>query len=253
MQNRNTGETVQNNIINNPGRAASITTNRTRFLRNVVKNTSTSTDGFQTNSFPVREVTMASNTFSGANPAVYNADVTIIEGNADVTVSDNKSTGDGTLVALFKTNGARITGNTVIGAAASSAVYVGGGNSNVEVSGNTISSARSAVNVANDFNIGTNAGVTITRNTLKGNQYGVKVGATSATGTVKANGNSLTGNTVAGVFNDPASGAATNATCNWWGSLTGPGPVGPGRGDKVSTGVTYRPWLLLPGLAVTCR
>jgi hypothetical protein len=253
MQSGNSGETVQNTIINNPGRAASITTSRTVFRANLVRNTSTATDGFQGNSRPVRDVTISANSFSGANPAVYNADVTFIEGNANLTVADNRSTGDGTLVALFKTTGARVTGNTVVSAGGSSAVYVGGGNRAVAVSENTISAAGSGVKVANAFGAGTNSGITITRNTLRNNEYGVNIATASTSDAVQATRNSLTGNTKFGVFNDPASGATANATCNWWGSLTGPGPVGPGKGDKVSTGVTYKPWLKLSTLLLACR
>jgi hypothetical protein len=253
MQTGNSGETVQNNIVNNPGRAASITTSRTTFRTNVVNNTSTASDGFQANSTPVHDVTISSNSFSGANPTVYNADVTFIEGNANVTVADNKSTGDGTLVALFKTAGARVSGNTVVGAGASSAVYVGGADRGVSVTDNTISSAGSAVKVANSFGDGLSSGVVISRNTLRNNQYGVNVASASTSDAVQATRNSLTGNTLYGVFADPAAGPVTNATCNWWGALTGPGPVGPGRGDKVSGNVTYRPWLKLSSLILGCN
>jgi hypothetical protein len=253
MQGGNSGETVQNNIINNPGRAASITTSRTTFRMNVLKNTATATDGFQANSTPVHDLTFSGNNFSGANPASYNADMTFIEGNSNATVADNRSTGDGTLVALFKTAGARVTGNTIVGGGGSSAVYVGGANSNVSVTGNSISSAGSAVKVANNFGDGTNSGVSISRNILRNNQYGVNVGATSTSGVVQVSRNSFNGNSLYGVFNDPASGGSTNATCNWWGSQTGPGPVGPGRGDKVSSGVTYRPWLRSSSLTVGCK
>ena len=37
-----------------------------------------------------------------------------------------------------------------------------------------------------------------------------------------------------------------DATYNWWGAANGPGPVGPGSGDKVSTNVNYTPWLTSP-------
>ncbi|MBM2620977.1 right-handed parallel beta-helix repeat-containing protein [Actinoplanes sp. LDG1-06] len=251
MQNGNSGETIQNTVINNPGRAASITTSRTTFRRNLVKNTSTASDGFQANSTPVRDVTIVENVFTGPVPSNYNADITFIEGNANLIVSGNKSTAGGTLVALFKTTGATISGNTVTGNGSSSAIYVGGGNSQVVVSGNTISSSASGVKLANDFGVGTNSAVSITGNTLRNNQYGVNVAA--ASGTVKINRNNLTGNSQYGVFNNPASGAAADATCNWWGAITGPGAVAAGRGDKVSSGVTYRPWLRLPGLTVLCR
>jgi hypothetical protein len=253
MQTGNAGETIQNNIINNPGRAASITTSRTTFRRNAVENTATATDGFQANSTPVNDVTISDNNFSGANPAIYNADMTFIEGNANVTVADNRSTGDGTLVALFETAGARVLGNTIVGGGGSSAIYIGGGNSNVLGSGNTVSAAGSAVKVDNSFGKGTNSGVDISRNTLRTNQYGVNVTAGSTSDVVQATRNSFTGNATFGVFNDPASGASINAACNWWGAKNGPGPVGPGTGDKVSSGVTYLPWLKSPSMNGDCR
>jgi nitrous oxidase accessory protein NosD len=39
---------------------------------------------------------------------------------------------------------------------------------------------------------------------------------------------------------------------NWWGSASGPGPVGPGTGAKVSPGVDYTPWLIAPALGGAC-
>ena len=35
---------------------------------------------------------------------------------------------------------------------------------------------------------------------------------------------------------------AVDATYNWWGSASGPGPVGPGTGDHVTAGVEFWPW-----------
>jgi hypothetical protein len=253
MQNHNSSETVQNTVFNNPGRAASITTSRTTFRSNVVKNAPTATDGFQTNSGAVHDVAFTGNTFTGPPAASYNADVTVINGDKNITVTGNKSTGDGTLAALFFTTGARVTGNTVTGANGSSAVYVGGANRDVTVADNTISGAGSAVKVANDFGDGKNSAVGITRNTLRNNKYGVNVAAGSATGTVTATRNTITGNSVYGVLNDPGSGGSVTATCNWWGALTGPAVNGRGRGDQVSSGVTYKPWLILPNLALPCR
>jgi hypothetical protein len=253
LQAGNSGETVQNNVIINAGRAASIQTGRTTFRTNLVRNTSTATDGFQANSTPVQNLAFLSNSFSGADPNIYNADVTVIEGDANVTVAGNSSSGDGTLVALFKTAGARIYGNSIVGGGGSSALYIGGANRDVLISGNVISNAGSAVKVADSFHVGTNAGVTVTGNFLRSNQYGVNVVATSVSSAVQVSRNSLTGNAVFGVFSDPAAGAATNAACNWWGSMRGPGPAGPGTGDKVSTNASYRPWLKSANLSGGCR
>ncbi|MFI6078095.1 nitrous oxide reductase family maturation protein NosD [Actinoplanes sp. NPDC051343] len=248
MQGANSGETIQNNIFNNPGRAASFTTSRTVFRRNAVKNTATAGDGFQGNSTAVHDVTIADNNFSGADPSKYNADVTFIEGDKNLTVSGNRSTGDGTLVALFKTTGAKITGNTVTGSKSSSAIYIGGTDHAVTVSDNTISDAGTAVKVANDFGGTPNSAVTITRNTLRRNQYGVNVAKGGTSDPVRANRNTITGNALYGVFNDPAAGADTDATCNWWGDVRGPG-----HGDKVSANVTYKPWLKLSSLFLGCH
>jgi hypothetical protein len=252
MQTGNTGETIQNNIINNPGRAASITTSNTTFSQNAVNNTATASDGFQANSTPLSNLTISDNSFGGANSANYNADITVIEGNSNVIVSGNASSSDGTLIALFKTNGAQIIGNTIVGTADSSAIYVGGGDSNVLVSGNQVSSAVSAVKIANSFGVGPNSSVTITGNTLDNNQYGVNVALNSVTDTVQAHRNSLTGNTLFGISNDTASGGMVNGTCNWWGAANGPGPIGPGSGDKVSTGVIFTTWLVSANLNGPC-
>lgn len=37
-----------------------------------------------------------------------------------------------------------------------------------------------------------------------------------------------------------------NAACNWWGSPDGPGPVGPGKGARVSPLVLFAPWRIAP-------
>ena len=44
------------------------------------------------------------------------------------------------------------------------------------------------------------------------------------------------------------SSTSTNvlAENNWWGDASGPGGVGPGSGDAVSSGVDYEPWLVAP-------
>jgi hypothetical protein len=120
------------------------------------------------------------------------------------------------------------------------------------VSGNQVSSASSAVKVNNDFGIGSNSTVTITGNTLYNNSYGVRVTLNSVTDTVQVHRNSLTGNTLFGIFNDPNSGGLVSGSCNWWGAASGPGPIGSGTGDKVSTGVTYSPWLVSANLNGPC-
>jgi hypothetical protein len=59
----------------------------------------------------------------------------------------------------------------------------------------------------------------------------------------EAHCNSIWGNTD-GVIN--YSTHTFFAELNWWGHPTGPSGVGPGKGDTVSTNVTYTPWLTNP-------
>jgi hypothetical protein len=67
--------------------------------------------------------------------------------------------------------------------------------------------------------------------------------------------NNLVGNAAQGVNVDATvtSGTPINARYNWWGAADGPGPVGPGSGDDVSTDVTYAPWLTAPVVPVTAN
>ena len=52
----------------------------------------------------------------------------------------------------------------------------------------------------------------------------------------------ISGNTNYGI-NNTISSMVVNATLNWWGADSGPGHVGSGSGDNVSTNVLYDPWL----------
>jgi hypothetical protein len=243
MMGANTGETIKNNIVNNPGRAASFNTSNTLFFQNLVKATPTAGDGFQANTSPVQNVLLAENAFVGPPAGNYNADITIIEGKSNIVVAGNSSANDGTLIAFFKTKNALVAGNTVKGDGHSSAIYIGGANSNILVDCNTVSFAGTGVNVADDFADGANSAITITGNNLHDNTSGVKVGPTAvaAADTVVANLNRLTHNTAFGVNN--LSTFNVNATRNWWGAANGPGPVATGSGDRVTPFVTYAPWL----------
>ena len=77
---------------------------------------------------------------------------------------------------------------------------------------------------------------------LHTNATGILVQGTDAS--ALANGNWIVGNSTAGVTN--TSGVSINAENNFWGSCDGPGPVGPGSGDKVSTNVDYDPFVNVP-------
>ncbi len=71
-------------------------------------------------------------------------------------------------------------------------------------------------------------------------------------GSIKVNNNSIAGN-LYGLMADESLGSTIDATCNWWGAANGPGPVGPGTGDRVSTGVSFNPWLTTSDLSGPCN
>jgi nitrous oxidase accessory protein NosD len=92
-------------------------------------------------------------------------------------------------------------------------------------------------------------GLTGVQNTISDTGTGVYIFDDShgiAPPVVTLNRNAITGNT-AGYNN--TSGAAQDATCNWWGDDSGPSGVGPGSGDSVSSNVTFVPWLVTSDLA----
>ncbi len=62
---------------------------------------------------------------------------------------------------------------------------------------------------------------------------------------VHVNDNSFIGNSDAGLRHTGT--GLLDATNNWWGAANGPGGVGSGDGDAVSTNVDYKPWLLTEG------
>jgi hypothetical protein len=80
---------------------------------------------------------------------------------------------------------------------------------------------------------------------------GAVVGPWDVTGKeIHINLNNITGNTEFGVKN--LNNGILDATCNWWGDASGPGPVGPGSGDKVSMNVDFTPWLTAPAPGGKC-
>jgi hypothetical protein len=98
----------------------------------------------------------------------------------------------------------------------------------ITITGNMISNSYDGVN---------------TRPVTDGN--GTPIGVWDVTGKeIHINGNNITGSTRYGVNNTQV--GILDAECNWWNSASGPGPVGPGTGDKVSTNVDFTPWLISP-------
>ena len=85
--------------------------------------------------------------------------------------------------------------------------------------------------------------LTISHNEIRNNtKIGVNI-ATGVRGTIRINCNNITGNNNFGVSVDDNYGGTVDAEYNWWGTVDGPGPVGSGSGDKITTKVDYYPYL----------
>jgi hypothetical protein len=100
-----------------------------------------------------------------------------------------------------------------------------------------------------------NAVPNVSCNNILANDVGIYVGdgidfnnnPESATSGILANNNNIVGNTIFGVeVAASIPNGVTNAENNYWGAADGPGPVGPGSGDKVTTKVDFTPFLNAP-------
>jgi hypothetical protein len=82
--------------------------------------------------------------------------------------------------------------------------------------------------------------VLVESNVVCGSRIGIE--CSTSTGT-HIQFNSINGNAEFGVYNTAASSEyEVNASQNWWGDGTGPGGVGSGSGDAVSSNVLYGDW-----------
>ncbi|MDD5542715.1 MAG: right-handed parallel beta-helix repeat-containing protein [Acidobacteriia bacterium] len=96
---------------------------------------------------------------------------------------------------------------------------------------------------------GTISGTIVENNSIHKATYGIRLSdLLDITGTV-IHQNNISGNGT-GLRNQLD--ATVDATCNWWGAASGPGPVGPGVGDPVSENVIYSPWLIGPPPGSVC-
>ncbi|MCX6725847.1 MAG: InlB B-repeat-containing protein, partial [Candidatus Shapirobacteria bacterium] len=113
-------------------------------------------------------------------------------------------------------------------------------------SGNTVTNNTISNNGTNGIEISAASNNTITGNTITGNSNGLLVRRTSIVPVNNSiNENNISGNTGYGLSTDiTGADPAIDATTNWWGAVSGPGEVGTGTGDKVSTGVSFSPWYI---------
>ena len=98
---------------------------------------------------------------------------------------------------------------------------------------------------------------TITKNTVTANGLtsagqGIRLAQDQAPGTIATNEvhrNAISGNQAGLTY---TGAEMIDAECNYWGALSGPGPVGPGTGDTVSANVDFTPWLTTNDLDGGC-
>ena len=147
--------------------------------------------------------------------------------------------------SIQQTVNVTVENNLLIG---NRAVMQTGGYTRVEGLGVTNASATSPNILFNRNNVtdfirgafhDTPAVPTFTCNNFSSNTTGVVISANATNGLI-ANNNNIAGNAF-GMQNDGPS--TVNAQSNWWGAANGPGPVGPGSGDNVSTNVDFSNWL----------
>lgn len=168
-------------------------------------------------------LTVNANEFKGHsinNPILFATTVATSPSHVDLAFTNNLIHDNPcgcSAVYVLGVSGGAFSGNDIT--SDGSDLRFGGGNSSILVTKNILHSTV-GVNVVDDgYGLGLNTGIVVNRN-------------------------SLTGHSVAGVDNSqPGQASPVDATCNWWGAANGPGPVGTGSGDPVSTGVTFQPWL----------
>lgn len=151
----------------------------------------------------------------------------------NITITDNQINNCGRGIYFLSTMNATVTGNTITNLPAptdggnSAALSFFGGNTNI-------------VATNNDFQTGVRFGVRF-------------VELIPSNANIQVHRNNITGFATAALqVNDPPSSPDDFATCNWWGSATGPtnpalNPAG--TGDVVAGTLTFNnffPWLLAP-------
>ena len=175
-----------------------------------------------------------------------------IDGN---TVSDCMPNGYGVWV-FVPYKAPSVTNNTVRGCDVGLAAFGSGAAvtttfSRNKVTGTGAAGTRGAYVSTTEFGFGDSpVTVAFDHNTFSRFETGMFVEETAGkVATVTAHRNSIEGNTQG--LNNSGSHVA-DATCNWWGSPSGPGGAGPGTGNSVSANVTFSPWLTSHSLDGHC-
>ena len=144
----------------------------------------------------------------------------------------------------------KISGNDIknLNAATVRGIFIEplGGTSSATVEGNNVKGVSNSYGTGVEVNIPSvsTTNFVATNNTINTWQTGFLVtSASGSTLTQTVQGNFVTGNQT-GCIN--TSSSPLNATCNWWGSASGPSGAGPGTGDPVGSNVIFSPWAIIP-------
>ena len=201
----------------------------------------------------VDNTTVQNNLFDGTyddNGGAVNTTISSSDQQADnFKIINNQFTAStGNFAVVFITNNGLVDSNTVTGAD-SSAIFIGGGNTNLTVSNNTIKNGTSsAVSLSGGFGYSSDAGINILSNNLEGNLRGIRInsgqfGADTTTG-IEAHFNRIKGNSNNGVSSgivNESTTATVNATNNFFGCNEG--PTNTPSCDGVIGNVTATPFL----------
>ena len=154
---------IVNNIIEGNSRGVYFSSQNTTFRHNRLNNTADGIFG------GVDNTTVEENLFTGGHP---NGAVNTTVSSGDPTVNNfriinNVSQSSGNFGVIFATVGSEISGNTIANTTGS-ALFVGGGNSNLAVTNNTFTGTqRQAINVNDSgFSYGNNSSISFVGNTV---------------------------------------------------------------------------------------
>ncbi|MGA3150636.1 MAG: right-handed parallel beta-helix repeat-containing protein [Candidatus Saccharimonadales bacterium] len=245
-----TSETIQNNIITGYGSEGMgfFGTSGMLFQRNLLTSPLPSAlDGIFAGGGVSNNTQVLNNVFNAAS--IYpgtDIGLSYTSGSSPI-ISGNVSTNGATLVTVFNSTGAQITNNVFNGDPnlSASIVYIGGGDTNTTISGNTVSGGYFGVALRNNYGDGVNVSTTITGNSLTNNYGGgisVASGSIGSSEIVTAHQNDLSGNPV-GVSNSSA--GTVNATNNYWGTAV----TNTITSSLITgSGVTYTPYYVDSGL-----
>jgi PKD repeat protein len=177
----------------------------------------------------------------------------VIEGNR---VTEWASGNNGIILGQNSGPGHRISGNTIVSTAGG--IGINTPTNQIEISDNTIT--RVTTGATGIFLTGTApvSGAQVTGNTIEGYSNGIwqNVNANLPVGSPPAeiHGNNIVGNTTWAINNTANPGVLDiEASCNWFGSNTGPVVHQFSGANRVSVGnVAFTPWLTSPAPATDC-